>query len=90
MIEIHNGVHWKPARGQPELITKGERKGKYKVLIFSGNPEHPEGLSYIIVDEANIREREREEGNKKPPHYFKLLISEQVKKNHIIQMELFK
>ena len=63
MIQVFNNTqgHWKPARSTPERITKGKHKGKYRVMVFTGNPEHPQGLSSIIATQDEIREVEREE-----------------------------
>jgi len=56
MIKVYNKTHWKPARSEPALITKGKHKGKYRVEIFTGTPDHPEGLSTIIVKPDDINE----------------------------------
>ena len=60
MIQVWNETkgHWKPARSAPERITKGKHKGKYRVQIYTGTAEHPEGLSQLIVAESDIREIE--------------------------------
>ena len=58
MLKVWNGYHWKPARSQPEQIRRGKKKGKYRVMIFTANPEHPEGLSQIIVNQDDLKETE--------------------------------
>jgi hypothetical protein len=60
MIQVWNETkgHWKPARSAPERITKGKHKGKYRVMIYTGTAEHPEGLSQLIVNRDNLREIE--------------------------------
>ncbi|NIV15513.1 MAG: hypothetical protein GWN62_30925 [Aliifodinibius sp.] len=59
MIKIYNGNHWKPARSELELITKGRHKGKYRVMVYTGTPEHPQGLSKIIVRPEDIDKTKR-------------------------------
>lgn len=90
MIEIFNGNHWKPARGTPEPITKGRHKGKYRVLIFTGNPEHPQGLSQIIIAQDDMRGEQDEQTGPETHDKSRLLIIERTTTTRMIQMELFK
>lgn len=58
MLQAWNGNHWKPARSEPQPITKGKHKGKFRVQVFTGNPEHPQGFSQLIVNRDDLREIE--------------------------------
>ncbi len=74
MVFISRTGHWKPARSEPELITRGKRKGKFRVDVFTGNPENPQGLTRVIVNREDLKEVSRRTQNEPetPPHIKKM------------------
>jgi hypothetical protein len=61
MLRVWHRNKWKTARSEPKPIKRGKSKGKFWILIYTGNRDHPEGLKRIKVTQDDLREIQTKE-----------------------------
>lgn len=59
MLRVWTGNKWQLARSAPKEIKRGKSKGKFWVFIYTGNPDHPQGLKRVKVSRDDFKEIEQ-------------------------------